>query len=128
MDILQRLQLKTGETDIILLMDLIESAKQIYLSYRFPWGEYPTREVVETITTTDELTGETVENTVTTQETYVEDRYLDWQYRCALDLYNKQGAEGEINHSENGIGRTFESSWVSAELLREIVPYAGVIR
>lgn len=112
MTILERLTLRTGETDVDLLNDMIESAKNAILSRRFPLGEYPTRTV--------EVDG------VEVTETYVEDRYLDLQYRIALDLYNKQGAEGEISHGENGISRGYESSWISAQLLNEVTPFVGV--
>lgn len=112
MTIIQRLQLRTGETDTELLADLVESAKEAILSRRFPFGEYPTRTV--------EVDGQEVE------ETYVEPRYQDLQFRVALDLYNKIGAEGQIGHNENGISRTYESSWISKQLLNEVVPYMGV--
>ena len=136
MTILERLELRTGETDEALLNDLIETAKNAILSRRFPFQEWPTREVTQTVshtvTTTDDGTGETttetVENTVTTTETYVEPRYEDLQFRIALDLYNKQGAEGEKIHKENGIDRTFESSWISAQLLNEVTPYCGAVK
>lgn len=57
----------------------------------------------------------------------VEPRYKDLQYRIALDLYNKRGAEGELSHSENGVSRGYESSWISESLLQEVVPFAGVL-
>lgn len=57
----------------------------------------------------------------------LEEQYLDLQYRIAMDLFNKAGAEGETAHSENGISRTYESSWVSQQLLNEVTPYCGVI-
>lgn len=82
------------------LEDCLESAKNAILSRRFPYGDYPNE---------------------------VEDRYLDLQYRIAVDIYNKSGAEGELTHNENGISRTFEGAWISPQLLREIVPYAGVV-
>lgn len=128
MTILERLELRTGEEDTELLLDLIETAKNAILSRRFPFGDWPTREVTETVTAVDEDTGDEVTEEVTTEETYVEDRYLDLQFRIALDLYNKQGAEGEETHNENGISRKFESSWISAQLLREVTPYAGAIK
>jgi len=112
MTIIQRLQLRTGETDTELLADLVESAKEAILSRRFPFGEYPTRTV--------EVDGQEIE------ETYVESRYQDLQFRIALDLYNKIGAEGQLRHDENGIDRTYESSWISAQLLNEVTPYLGV--
>lgn len=118
MDILERLKARTGEENEALLADCIESAKNAYLSRRFPCCEPPTREV----TVVDEDTGK--ETTI--EETFVETRYLDWQYRCALDLYNKIGAEGQLSHSENGISRGYESSWISDQLLREVTPFCGV--
>lgn len=110
MDILERLKARTGETDEALLNDCIESAKNIYLSRRYPFIDPPTVEVE----------GE--------EETYVEPRFLDWQYRCALALYNKDGADGQVSHSENGISRSWGSESVPKELLAEIPPYAGVPR
>jgi len=112
MTILERLQLRTGEEDTELLCDIIDTAKYAILSRRFPYQDFPTRTVTV--------------NGVDTQETYVEPRYEDVQYRIALDLYNKQGAEGQFVHNENGINRTFESSWISKQLLNEVVPYIGV--
>lgn len=98
MDNLKRLILRTGESDDTVLLDCLESAKSAILARRFPYGDWP-----------DEL----------------ESRYLDLQYRIALDLYNKSGAEGELAHSENGISRSYESSWVSEQLLREVTPMVG---
>lgn len=46
----------------------------------------------------------------------------------AMDLYNKMGAEGQLSHSENGISRSYQSSWISKDLLADIVPVCGVIR
>lgn len=98
---LERLQLRTQESDEAVLSDCLESAKAAIMSRRYPFGEWP-----------DEL----------------EERYTDLQYRCALDIYNKAGAEGQLVHNENGIQRHFESAWVSEQLLREVVPIAGVPR
>lgn len=135
MDVLTKLQKRTGETDTDLLEVLLDDAKNAILARRFQFGDYPTREVTETVTrvvtTTDEETNEEtseeVEETVTTEETYVEDRYLDLQYRIALDLYNKMGAEGQLSHSENGVSRAYESSWISAQLLEEVTPFVGTV-
>ena len=43
----------------------------------------------------------------------------------AMDLYNKMGAEGQLSHSENGISRSYQSSWISKDLLADIVPVCG---
>ena len=105
MTILARLKLRTGETNEDLLNDLIETAKETILSYRFPFGEYPKDDQ---------------------GNTYVEDRYVDLQFRMAMDLYNKIGAEGQTKSVENGITREYDGSWISRQLIREIVPYCGV--
>ena len=98
---LERLKLRIPENDNELeLVDLLESAKAVILSRRFPFGEYPAE---------------------------IEDRYKDLQIRIAVEMFNKQGAEGEIAHSENGVSRTYSSASVSEELLREITPKAGVV-
>lgn len=100
MDALSRLKARTGETNEVLLQDLLESAKSAILARRFPFGEWP-----------DEL----------------ETKYLDLQFRIALDLYAKIGAEGQTGHTENSISRQWESSWISAELLQEVTPMCGSV-
>lgn len=99
-----RIEASDGITpDQTLLADCIESAKAIYMSLRFPY------------TPDDQL------------PTEVERRYQDWQYRAALEIYSKSGAEGQTAHNENGIARTWDSAGISEALKREIVPKCGVI-
>lgn len=99
---LERLRIRITENDIsnIELEDILESAKAVILSRRFPFGDYPPE---------------------------IEDRYKDLQIRIAVEMINKMGAEGETAHSENGISRSYSSASVSEELLREITPKAGVV-
>ena len=99
MTILERLKMRTGEADETLLSDCLDSARNAILARRFPYQEWP--------------------EDVPTQ-------YVDLQFRIALDLYNKIGAEGQLGHSENGVSRSFESSWISYQLLREVTPLVGV--
>lgn len=106
MDNLMRLKKRTGEEDEELLEDLLETAKVAILSRRYQFKNLPTGECGCLV---------------------LEPRYYDLQFRCALDLYNKMGAEGELNHSSNGINRKYESSWISAQLLSEVTPFAGVV-
>ena len=82
------------------LEDLLESAKAVILSRRFPFGEWPEE---------------------------IEAKYKDLQIRIATEMYNKIGAEGQTSHSENGVSRTYASASVSEELLREITPKGGVV-
>lgn len=49
------------------------------------------------------------------------------QIEISAYLVNKRGAEGETAHSENGISRTYENADVPNSMLREIVPFCGVI-
>ena len=98
---LERLKLRIPENDNELeLEDILESAKAVILSRRYPFGEQPTE---------------------------LEPRYFDLQIRIAVEMYNKRGVEGQTSHSENGVSRSYSSASVSEELLREITPKAGVV-
>ena len=82
------------------LEDILESAKAVILTRRFPFGEQP-----------DEI----------------ENRYKDLQIRIAVEMFNKRGAEGETAHSENGVSRSYASANVSEDLLKEITPKVNVV-
>ena len=99
---LERLRIRIPETDIsdIELEDILESAKAVIMSRRFPFSEYPPE---------------------------LEERYKDLQIRIAVEMISKRGAEGETAHSENGVSRSYSSAGVSEELLREITPKVGVV-
>ena len=91
---------RTGEADETLICDLLETAKSAILARRYPFAEeYPE----------------------------LPERYADIQVRIALDMYNKMGAEGQLSHGENGISRSYQSAWISRELLAEVVPVCGVV-
>lgn len=59
--------------------------------------------------------------------TVVPERYHIKQIEIAVFLYNKQGAEGQTAHNENGINRSYESADVPESLMRGITPYAEVV-
>lgn len=107
MDVIDRLQLALPEATTIELLECMESAKTAILNRRFPFGDFPEDEDGNVL---------------------LENRYKDLQYRICIDLYNKAGAEGQLAHTENGIYRTYESSWVSDQLLREVTPFCGVTK
>lgn len=46
----------------------------------------------------------------------------------ACYLLNKQGAEGESSHSENGVSRTYASAGIPPQYFVGITPYVGMIR
>lgn len=99
---LERLKLRVGAKDDedALLLDLLETAKNIIMEIRYPFSDFP-----------DEL----------------ENRYKGLQIDIAIDLYNKQGAEGETSHSENGVSRTYGAENVSSDLIARITPKAEVL-
>ena len=98
---LERLKIRiTEKVNDDELEDILESAKAVILSRRFPFGEQPPD---------------------------IEDKYKDLQIRIAVEMFNKRGAEGETAHSENGVSRSYASASVSEDLLREITPKAGVV-
>ena len=49
------------------------------------------------------------------------------QLLIALELFSKRGAEGQIEHDENGIARKYENAGVSESLLRRIPPIVGSV-
>lgn len=98
---LERLKIRiTEKVDDIELEDILESAKAVILSRRFPFGEQPTE---------------------------IEDKYKDLQIRIAVEMFSKRGAEGETSHSENGVSRSYASANVSEDLLKEITPKVSVV-
>lgn len=58
----------------------------------------------------------------------VPDRYVMEQLNIAVYLLNKRGAEGEVQHIENGIHRNYGASDVPDSMLKDITPFARVIR
>lgn len=61
-------------------------------------------------------------------KTEVPTKYALLQCEIAVYLLNKMGAEGQTSHKENGIDRVYENGDVPSSMLKEIVPYCGVIR
>lgn len=101
MDVLERLKVRTGEADEVLLNDLLESAKAAILVRLYPYGNG--------------------------SETLPE-RYSDLQYRIALAMYSKEGAEFQTAHTENSISRQWASEGIPKELLSEITPFVGSLK
>lgn len=100
MDAFERLKKRTGESDEDLLKDILESARSAILARRYPFQDWP-----ETL----------------------EPRYEDLQFRIALSIYNKMGAEFQTGHSENSVSRQWGSEGIPQELLQEIVPIASTL-
>lgn len=104
MTVLERMKLRIPEEpDEAVFLDCIESAQEAILNRRFAFG-----------------------GTAKAKDEYISD-HQDLLYRCAVDLYNKTGAEGQLGHTENGVSRQYESSWISEQLLKEVTPLVGVL-
>ena len=50
------------------------------------------------------------------------------QVEIAAYLLNKRGAEGEIQHIENGIHRNYRNAGVPYEMLQDVYPMVGIPR
>jgi hypothetical protein len=54
-------------------------------------------------------------------------QYEHIQLQIALELFSKRGAEGQMEHDENGIARKYESADISPTLLHRIIPIVGSV-
>lgn len=46
---------------------------------------------------------------------------------ACVDVYAKAGAEGQKSHSENGISRTYDSSWISPSIYNAFPNYVRIL-
>ena len=46
---------------------------------------------------------------------------------ACVDIYSKVGAEGQKSHSENSVSRTYESAWITFDLLSHFPNYVGIL-
>ena len=58
----------------------------------------------------------------------VPDRYTAVQLKVANYMINKIGAEGQIQHIENGIHRNYGDADIPENMLSDLVPFAQAIR
>lgn len=105
MNVLERIRLRVSdpeqpEPDEDILKECLEEAKNAIMARRYPYRAWP-----------DEL----------------EPQDVGRQIRIAIAIYDRIGDEGETVHIENGIHRTYESSWIPKQLLADIIPYCGVV-
>lgn len=135
MDILERLKLYDPNGDEKIMLSCMESAKAAILARRYPFQEWPHRTVevvIPPVTDIDPETGEEIVieagRTEYQQETYLEPRYLDLQFRCALALYEKRGGDFETSHTENNVTRAWGTEHIPPSLLEEVVPLAAPMR
>ena len=50
--------------------------------------------------------------------------YEDTILNVAVFIYNKQGAEGQTSHSENGVSRSYDGAGIPDCMLDDVVPVA----
>ena len=58
----------------------------------------------------------------------VPDKYSMLQLKIANYMLNKRGAEGQIQHIENGIHRNYGDADVPENMLSDLTPFAQAIR
>lgn len=46
---------------------------------------------------------------------------------ACVDVYAKSGAEGQRSHSENGVSRTYDSSWISPSIYTAFPNYVTIL-
>ena len=46
---------------------------------------------------------------------------------ACVEIYAKSGAEGQKSHSENGISRTYDSSWISPSIYNAFPNYVSFV-
>ena len=56
----------------------------------------------------------------------VPEKYHGVTVEIAAFLMNKRGAEGEVQHNENGVSRTYGGADVPSALMSEITPVCGI--
>ena len=93
----------TGETDKPILDIYLDLARQKILNRMYPFmTDYEGMDVPE--------------------------RFESIQLNVAAYLLNKRGAEGEVQHIENGVHRNYGSADVPDEYMKDITPHAQAIR
>ena len=61
-----------------------------------------------------------------TSITEVPSKYETLQCEIAAYMLNKRGAEGQTQHTENGISRQYENADVPASMLKAVTPHCGI--
>ena len=77
------------------------------------------------------IAGQKIINIVFPYENDIKDvplQYESLQLEIAAYLLNKRGAEGQTQHSENGITRQYENADIPSSMLKSLTPYCGTIK
>ena len=99
-----RLIVESDEDDSV-LRSYLEQAKDVILNRMYPYGNDADYEGME-----------------------VPKRFEFKQIRIAAYFMNNRGAEGEVQHIENGIHRNYKSSDVPEDMLWDVFPMVDLPR
>jgi len=97
----------TDNSEDELLAILLNEAMYIFLNARYPSSDVPV-----------DGNGKPI----------IEKRWDNIITRIAIELYSREGAEGQVSYDENGVRRTYESGDISPSLLAQIPPVVGIAR
>ena len=87
--------------------------------------------------TMDELTGEVskraksyLEETDEKIDNFPQIATILWKYKSSLamacnEVYAKAGAEGQTEHRESDVSRSYKSAWISSDLVNALPNYVG---
>ena len=102
---IERLKVRIPEADEAVLEDVLESAKDVILSRCFV--------SVESTSDEDKAAALAAHN----------EKVLS----AAIVIYNMQGVEGQVSHSENGVSRSYAEAAGMKPILEQIVPRCHVV-
>lgn len=84
----------------LIFEDIVLNARYIALSTVFPFEDYSTKELPK--------------------------KYINWQYRCCIELYNLADKQGFITYSENGLSWGKLTDGLSLQLITELTSKVGI--
>ena len=84
----------------IIIEDLLEATKYVALSHIYPFEDFYEYELPK--------------------------KYLNWQIRACVELYNLGDKSTIINYSENGLSWSRLTDGLSSSLLGELMPKVGI--
>lgn len=84
----------------LVISDLIENSKYIALATLYPYEDY--------------------------SEMELPNKYLNWQIRASIELYNLADKSALINYSENNLTWSRLTDGLSRSLMVELVPTVGI--
>ena len=84
----------------LILEDIVLNARYIALSIIFPFDDYSAKELPK--------------------------KYINWQYRCCIELYNLADKQGFTTYSENGLSWGKLTDGLSLQLTTELTSRVGI--